>query len=101
VRIVPGSCQYLPRASACRLRMWRALLGTSFGAMPTKTMIPAAAPLREMLEQRRWRFTTAPESTSSTRCQRDAPNAPLGRELDDVSAVLAKVRAELARLDAR
>ena len=75
-----------------RQPVWPTL--TAMGTVPPTQTIHDLERRREQLEQHLRRCRAVAE-------QSKAPNPSLGRELDDTSSVLARVRAELAQLAAR
>ena len=66
----------------------------SMGPVPSAQQIHTLKRRQEQLEQHVRRCRAAAERSP-------APNPSLGRELDDASSVLARVRAELAQLAKR
>jgi hypothetical protein len=62
--------------------------------IPSTARIRALHQRQQQLEQHLQRCRSAAE-------ERHGPNPSVGRELDDTRAVLAKVRADIARLESR
>jgi hypothetical protein len=62
--------------------------------------IPRAARIRA-LHHRQQQLEQHLQRRGAAADEPRAPNPSVGRELDDTRAVLAKVRADLARLDSR
>ena len=74
--------------------------GTISPTVPVMQTIPSAARIRA-LHHRRQQLEQHLQRCAAASHGRRAPNPSVGRELDDTRSVLAKVRADLARLESR